>query len=304
MKKSTLLYLFLILGFVLLPNQSLASSGACSYHGGVNCSVEATNGDAICNDNTVSSVSYSSMIECEQLPTCQYPSCSVDSIQAECTQEQADLNANLGDRGLGGSSIAAQEGGELNLDCSTEISACQSATNDYNTCMAESSAIKTQISNYQNQQLAQPAQTATPQPIQQAGISDSSCKTEFGGAAYADVTSNTCLCNTGYSMQNAGGSTQCVALPAVTASVTPPAPSTTTNPLSLPSLPIIDFSKYKISIPSIAPKTTTASTSTSPASTTVVIEATATSSTIVPQQAPAKPTGFFTKIVQFFLHLF
>ena len=62
-------YFFLILGFFIFltaTTQSVfATSGACSYHGGVNCSAGALiNGNAICNDGTESSVSYSAMSEC------------------------------------------------------------------------------------------------------------------------------------------------------------------------------------------------------------------------------------------------
>jgi len=52
--------------FFFIPlNKTLATSGACSYHGGVDCSAGASSdGNAICEDGTESSVAYSAMAEC------------------------------------------------------------------------------------------------------------------------------------------------------------------------------------------------------------------------------------------------
>lgn len=49
-----------------IPSTSFATSGACSGHGGVNCSLGPDrDGSVICNDGwTNSKVSYSSMVKC------------------------------------------------------------------------------------------------------------------------------------------------------------------------------------------------------------------------------------------------
>jgi hypothetical protein len=62
--------LFLIIG--LLPFQiTYATSGACSWHGGVNCSAGASaDGNSMCNDGFESSVSYYSMVECSGSNSC------------------------------------------------------------------------------------------------------------------------------------------------------------------------------------------------------------------------------------------
>lgn len=73
MKKLNYLFcLFVFASPILNINIASASSGACSYHGGVNCSVGAdTDGSVICNDGwTDSSVSYSSMSECRSSSKC------------------------------------------------------------------------------------------------------------------------------------------------------------------------------------------------------------------------------------------
>lgn len=69
-KTSIALVLFLtVLFFVAQPVS--ADSGACSWHGGVNCAAgSGVHGGAICNDGYESSVSYSSMDECRQDKMC------------------------------------------------------------------------------------------------------------------------------------------------------------------------------------------------------------------------------------------
>jgi hypothetical protein len=57
--------IFIILSF-LIVSPAFATSGACSYHSGVNCTLgPATNGDAICNDGTDSATSYYLTQECQ-----------------------------------------------------------------------------------------------------------------------------------------------------------------------------------------------------------------------------------------------
>lgn len=73
MKKLNYLFcLFVFALSILNINVANATSGACSYHGGVSCSAGAdTDGSIICNDGwTDSSVSYSSMSECRGSRSC------------------------------------------------------------------------------------------------------------------------------------------------------------------------------------------------------------------------------------------
>jgi hypothetical protein len=60
--------IYYILGLLLIPAISFATSGACSGHGGVNCSAgRDSDGSVICYDGwRNSSVNYSSMVMCAQ----------------------------------------------------------------------------------------------------------------------------------------------------------------------------------------------------------------------------------------------
>jgi hypothetical protein len=73
MKKLNYLFCLFVFALPILNiNIASASSGACSYHGGVNCSAGADiDGSIICADGwTDSSVSYSSMSECRSSSKC------------------------------------------------------------------------------------------------------------------------------------------------------------------------------------------------------------------------------------------
>lgn len=62
----------MLLSLLLVPSLVGATSGACSYHGGVNCAAGADyDGSAICNDGwRDSSVSYADMTECKTSHSC------------------------------------------------------------------------------------------------------------------------------------------------------------------------------------------------------------------------------------------
>lgn len=76
MKKILISSLFL-LTVLLVPHTSFATSGACSYHGGVDCSAGASlTGNAICSDGYISSTSYYLTAECSSttfINRCPYP---------------------------------------------------------------------------------------------------------------------------------------------------------------------------------------------------------------------------------------
>lgn len=88
------LVLFLGLVLLLIPLISRAASGACSYHGGVDCSAGTDwDGSVVCNDGwRDSSVSYGSMVMCGggygYTPYTPLPSCptfsSYDSLSGSC----------------------------------------------------------------------------------------------------------------------------------------------------------------------------------------------------------------------------
>ena len=77
MKKYLSIFVALVF-FVIFPQPVLATSGACSSHGGVSCSAGSDwDGSVICNDGwRDSDVSYSSMVMCESYST---PTCPANS---------------------------------------------------------------------------------------------------------------------------------------------------------------------------------------------------------------------------------
>ncbi|MES2416282.1 MAG: hypothetical protein V4504_01115 [Patescibacteria group bacterium] len=101
-----------------------ATSGACSYHGGVNCSASRVDGGAVCNDGwTNSSVSYYSMAECSTSSNC---------IRPNTPQCSTNYQSGLMLQGLQNGSV--QSASDL---VSGQIQACQSQNAEYQQELAE-----------------------------------------------------------------------------------------------------------------------------------------------------------------------
>jgi hypothetical protein len=132
-------FLLLSLSLIILGISStvFATSGACSSHGGVNCSAGAgDNGQAICNDGwDGSSVSYYSVAECQTTPTA--PSCTLP-IQNYCPGGPSYI-----------STCGAPALGTMYSSC---IASCASQTNQYQTEMANYNSCITQQQSIQQQQ--------------------------------------------------------------------------------------------------------------------------------------------------------
>jgi murein L,D-transpeptidase YcbB/YkuD len=155
MKKISIIIVGLT-AFSFLSATALATSGECSYHGGVNCSAGASNqGYAVCNDGWISSVSFSNTDECQvSAPVCNYPvqpSCSLSAIQQ---QEQSALNsARLqslyeGEEGSGaGAALSLNIENTYSLQysqCQSQWTAYQSDLSDYNSCIQNQDAVSSQ----------------------------------------------------------------------------------------------------------------------------------------------------------------
>jgi len=83
------LFVFSVLIF-LVPNIIFATSGACSSHGGVNCSISNSYKSVVCNDgNSDGLTAYSDLQECKTVPTC----------------DNGQVTAFSASRGLSGSSF-------------------------------------------------------------------------------------------------------------------------------------------------------------------------------------------------------
>lgn len=125
-----------LLAFSFLSATALATSGACSYHGGVDCNAGGSlGGYAQCYDGTVSSVLFSAMAECTTSNNCsildptgeyQYTSDSqCSALQTEAYREGMQYGGGMG--GSWGGTISA---------CENQVIEYQAAETSYQNCLA------------------------------------------------------------------------------------------------------------------------------------------------------------------------
>jgi murein L,D-transpeptidase YcbB/YkuD len=156
MKKISIAIISLF-AFSFLSATALATSGACSDHGGVDCSAGSqANGNVVCNDGwTGSSVSYSSMDKCQaSAPVCTHPtqpSCSLSEIQQEEKSAVGTATAEAAAAGELGSTFGSSAIANVENTYSLEYSQCQSqwtsyqsALSDYNSCIQNQDAALSQ----------------------------------------------------------------------------------------------------------------------------------------------------------------
>ncbi|MCX6756290.1 MAG: hypothetical protein NTX85_03045 [Candidatus Nomurabacteria bacterium] len=184
---------YLIIAFlILLPTISFATSGACSSHGGVNCSVLGVY--ATCNDFTKSSVFFNNVIECKDTK-CYYPiaSCSEELLQLLQSQKaQATSIANW--RGFGDTDWVNQQIEKTSQEYDQKISQC-----------------KTQIEGYKLQQISYQSclssQSNIMNPVPVTIIDKEEyvntemqkwCVDKYGPNSFNDTVNKTCSCNAGY----------------------------------------------------------------------------------------------------------
>lgn len=122
-------YWLITLGILTIPFKSFAVSGACSGHGGVNCSVISSD-NAICNDGWVSSTNYYNTDEC-QINSCGaspvQPDCNVDELRQEEQEAKGKWIAIAANSGM--------LGGSFSFDSSPydeKIANCETANDEYN----------------------------------------------------------------------------------------------------------------------------------------------------------------------------
>lgn len=153
MRKALFLYISAIF---LFPLGVYATSGACSYHGGVNCSAgPSLYGNAQCSDGTLSSVSYYDMAECSaaKLPDpsllcpapiqyCDYDSLNrLEELKKNALQSCVVLNARIGYQ------APCPQSFSFDADiasCKAQISNYEIGTVNYQSCRKE---VETQIKN-------------------------------------------------------------------------------------------------------------------------------------------------------------
>jgi len=266
-RKQLIIVLFLLA--ITLPATSFATSGACSYHGGVNCDAgPGPLGQSVCNDGSVdSSVLYYSNNECLGNPaaSCVYP-------VPQCTEGQYEsLKAQLGAYEEQGASLGIEQtapseyGGMVALfqkqlnDCQSEISSYPSMVQTYNSCMQQVSSAA--ASKLQAEKSAEQQNFAAQYAAECASISVLNGETS--------IVNSKCIttCDSGYQLV---GSSTCEAIPSVASTSTlatpPPTPApilpTEINRQKTPRVTVPTAASFVT--PSIA---TSRSTSTSTAST-------------------------------------
>lgn len=141
MKKIILIFLSLFFIFLLNYDNTNASSGACSWHDGVNCTDSPNyDGKVICNDGWInSSVFFYDVDECKISPQiCSYPiqpSCSLNEIEK---QKENALASNRGINirsGLTGSPFSETSKSKIENDYAIKYSSCQNSWNIYQSQM-------------------------------------------------------------------------------------------------------------------------------------------------------------------------
>jgi hypothetical protein len=180
MKKIFLLFIF------ALPISAFATSGACSSHGGVNCSAGASY-YAVCNDGTVSNTLYYLTDECSSYPvsSCVYPYATGYTDENVCGGLAVQAN-------LYGMAGTAQDSSAL---CRQQVSEYKAKVSAYNNCLSQESAQKTQASQARIDSLKKEMNDAI----------DKVCS-DAHPFTKKDPYSNACICIDGYQM-HAG---QCV----------------------------------------------------------------------------------------------
>lgn len=195
MKKYKIILIFTFILSSISFNLAHATSGACSWHGGVNCSAYSPiNGNAICNDGADSGVAYSFMSECSPNATHPYltcsASCSLDAIQSQCDDQKAVARGISVTSGLSGSPMASTQQNEIDTDCQNKKRACEIEINGYNSCVS----LNNQRFEQQNQLINQRALITK----------KASCNAQGGENYNYDSNSNSCKCDKYYWLE--GGS--------------------------------------------------------------------------------------------------
>jgi len=190
------LCLILAVAILIIPSKVFGISGACSSHGGVNCSAGANlEGNVVCNDGWAnSSVLFSQTDECN----CPLP------VSYGCKTENdygALLNSNITS---GQQEFMNQISSGSLKACRDQITKYQADLLTYNKCLANSQPQQSYTNS--NNNLKQ---------LETDFISsmNATCKSSLGVNGYYDFNQKSCFCNKGYISGMQGASLKCI-LPA------------------------------------------------------------------------------------------
>ena len=192
-----------------MPVSALATSGACSFHNGVNCSAGADiNGKVKCNDGWVnSSVYFSNTDECQTnlnnlcpLPYLVkgYGSTDMsfcDQYQTACdTAHQSTINALL----MGGadsSSVPPETCPDVD-ECRRDVTLNNNAIQLYNQCLEAVKQTQASIAK-----VGQEKADAKLNQLNQQNL-DSVCQLTIGINSYSNPKDGLCYCSAGYFMND------------------------------------------------------------------------------------------------------
>lgn len=180
--KKLLKIIMVLVCLINIPITTLATSGSCSSHGGVNCSIGASSeGKVVCNDGwTNSSVFFSDAQECK-ISQCTEPIGSGCKTENDYGVKQLEINRSGGYLGL---SASAQ--GVLN-NCRNEITNYQRDLQTYNSCTSNNS-INSNISYT-------PVSTVSKDDFINSKMAQY-CKEKYGDKS--NWTNEKCTCESGY----------------------------------------------------------------------------------------------------------
>ena len=178
--KDLILILLILSGFVIYSGNVFAISGACSYHGGVNCSIGSDyDGSVVCNDGwSDSNITYIEASEC---------------IATRCTT-QADLDKvralNI-NNGLAGSDFASSN----TAQCEAEIISSGGSN-------TPSIDIDQWINDYVERETAKEIANQRIEYEYQISRLNLSCYEKYGPYISYNPNSNICECDKGYEFNN------------------------------------------------------------------------------------------------------
>lgn len=191
----------ILFGVFLFAGTANAISGACSWHGGVNCAAGPDSfGNAICNDGFESSESFSSMSECRQSLS---SLCTPPLILGNTEMEMCDRYQGLCDKSKVSREIScARSGIGCNIEntcpdadrCRREVLAFNERQATYNQCVESvMGALKSETKRVE-MEIEQKINT----------LNDISCQSKNGQFSHYNSIKNRCLCDESYAQTKNG----------------------------------------------------------------------------------------------------
>lgn len=166
---------------LLVATPTYATSGACSFHGGVDCSAGADlDNSVICNDGwRDSGVSFGSMSECNQVKhTCTAPTAIGCSKELDYLRLSTGITAGI-------IPVTAIPAAEQLRNCRTQINNFRSIVKIYNVCLEA----ENQVSHMS--------------PAIPSNDPNLMCWQSFGIHSEPSTTTGSCTCDSNYTFNNA-----------------------------------------------------------------------------------------------------